>query len=138
MDILIPTQWATIITVRLIIPSIYFAHGTFQVMSTTVDTEDTMVVVGTVDITAVVVGTIMRVMEVIIMGVTEVMEEEDMVDIMEVAVDMVDTMAVEEDMEDTMEAAVATADTTEGTDTILVVLVLAMVIDTDSPLSFRY
>ena len=140
MDILIPTQWATIITVRLIIASIYFAHGTFQVMSTTVDTEDTMVVVGTVDITAVVVGTIMRVMEVIIMGVTEVMEEEeeDMVGIMEVAVDMVDTMAVEEDMEDTMEAAVATADTTEGTDTILVVLVLAMVIDTDSPLSFRY
>ena len=110
-----------------------------QVMSTTVDTEDTMVVVGTVDITAVVVGTIMRVMEVIIMGVTEVMEEEeDMVGTMEVAVDMVDTMAVEEDMEDTMEAAVATADTTEGTDTILVVLVLAMVIDTDSPLSFRY
>ena len=109
-----------------------------QVMSTTVDTEDTMVVVVTVDITAVVVGTIMRVMEVIIMGVTEVMEEEDMVGIMEVAVDMVDTMAVEEDMEDTMEAAVATADTTEGTDTILVVLVLAMVIDTDSPLSFRY
>ena len=107
-------------------------------MSTTVDTEDTMVVVGTVDITAVVVGTIMRVMEVIIMGVTEVMEEEDMVDIMEVAVDMVDTMAVEEDMEDTMAVAVATADTTEGTDTILVVLVLAMVIDTDSPLSFRY
>ena len=107
-------------------------------MSTTVDTEDTMVAVVTVDITAVVVGTIMRVMEVIIMGVTEVMEEEDMVDIMEVAVDMVDTMAVEEDMEDTMEAAVATVDTTEGTDTILVVLVLAMVIDTDSPLSFRY
>ena len=138
MDILTLTQWATIITVRLIIVSVYFAHATLQVMSTTVDTEDTMVVVVTVDITAVVVGTIMRVMEVIIMGVTEVMEEEDMVDIMEVAVDMVDTMAVEEDMEDTMEAAVATVDTTEGTDTILVVLVLAMVIDTDSPLSFRY
>ena len=95
-------------------------------MSTTADTEDTTVVVGTVDIMAV--GTIMRVMEVIIMGVTEVMEEEeDMVGTM-VAVDMVDTMAVE-DMVDTV--AVAMADTTEGTDTILGVLVRAMVIDTD-------
>ena len=106
-----------------------------QVMSTTVDTEDTMVVVDTVDIMAAAVGTIMRVMEVIIMGVTEViMEEVDMVGTMEV--DMVDIMAVAEDMVDTV--AAATADTTEGTDTILVVLVLAMVIDTDSPLSFRY
>lgn len=97
-------------------------------MSTTVGTEDTTVV-GTVDITAVAVGTIMRVMEVIIMGVTGVImeEEEDMVGTM-VAVDMVDTMAVE-DMVDTV--AVAMADTTEGTDTILGVLVRAMVIDTD-------
>ena len=103
-----------------------------QVMSTTVDTEDTMVAVVTVDITAVVVGTIMRVMEVIIMGVTEVIMEEE---------DMVDTTAAT-----VMEGEVATADITvamedtitEGTDTILVVLVLAMVIDTDSPLSFRY
>ena len=103
-------------------------------MSTTADTEDTTVVVGTVDIMAV--GTIMRVMEVIIMGVTGVImeEEEDMVGTM-VAVDMVDTMAVE-DMVDTV--AVAMADTTEGTDTILVGLGLAMGIDTDSPLSFRY
>lgn len=135
MDIRILTQWATIITVRWIIASIYFSHETLQVMSTTVDTEDTMVVVDTVDIMAAAVGTIMRVMEVIIMGVTEViMEEVDMVGTMEV--DMVDIMAVAEDMVDTV--AVATADTTEGTDTILVVLVLAMVIDTDSPLSFRY
>ena len=95
-------------------------------MSTTAGTEDTTVVVGTVDIMAV--GTIMRVMEVIIMGVTGVImeEAEDMVDTM-VAVDMVDTMA--EDMVDMV--AVAMADTTEGTDTILGVLVRAMVIDTD-------
>ena len=123
MHIPILTQWATIITVRQMIASMFLSHPTFQVMSTTVDTEDTMVVVGTADI---MVGTIMRVMEVIIMGVTGVtMEEvEDMVDTMEV--DMEDTMAV--DMVDTV--AVATADTTEGTDTILVVLVLAMVTDT--------
>ena len=94
-------------------------------MSTTADTEDTTVVVGTVDIMAV--GTIMRVMEVIIMGVTGVImeEAEDMAGTMEV--DMVDTMA--EDMVDMV--AVAMADTTEGTDTILGVLVRAMVIDTD-------
>ena len=93
-----------------------------------------MVVVVTVDIMAV--GTIMRVMEVIIMGVTEVITEEvDMVDTMEV--DMEDIMAV--DMVGTVDTvAVATADTTEGTDTILVVLVLAILIDTHSPLSFRY
>ena len=92
-------------------------------MSTTVGTEDTTVV-GTVDITAVAVGTIMRVMEVIIMGVTEVIMEEE---------DMVDTTAAT-----VMEGEVATADITvamedtitEGTDTILVVLVLAMVTDT--------
>jgi len=123
MHIQILTQRATIITV----------------MSTTVGTEDTMVVVvGTVDIMAVAVDTIMRVMEVIIMGVTGVImeeeegmvgimaEEEVMVDTM-VAVDMVDTVAVE----DTVEAATA-ADTMEGTDTILVVLVRVMLIDTDS------
>ena len=124
MHILILIQWATIITVRQMIASMFLSHPTFQVMSTTVDTEDTMVVVGTADI---MVGTIMRVMEVIIMGVTGVtMEEvEDMVDTMEV--DMEDTMAV--DMVDTVAVATA-ADTTEGTDTILVVLVLAMVTDT--------
>ena len=94
-------------------------------MSTTVDTEDTMVVVDTVDIMAAAVGTIMRVMEVIIMGVTGVIMEEDMVDTMEV--DMEDTMAADM-VADTV--AVAMADTTEGTDTILVVLVLAMVTDT--------
>ena len=132
MDIRILTQWATIITVRWIIASIYFSHETLQVMSTTVDTEDTMVVVVMVDIMAAAVGTIMRVMEVIIMGVTGViMEEVDMEGTMEV--DMVGIMAVAEDMVDTV--AEAMADTTEGTDTILVVLVLAI---TDSPLSFRY
>jgi len=109
MHIPILTQWATII----------------MVMSTTVDTEDTMVVVGMVDIMAAAVGTIMRVMEVIIMGVTGVIMEEDMVDTMEV--DMEDTMAA--DMV-AVTVAVAMADTTEGTDTILVVLVLAMVTDT--------
>lgn len=88
------TQWATII----------------MVMSTTVDTEDTMVVVGMVDIMAAAVGTIMRVMEVIIMGVTGVIMEEDMVDTMEV--DMEDTMAADM-VADTV--AVAMADTTEDT-----------------------
>ena len=99
-------------------------------MNTMVDMEDTMVVVVMVDIMVaestvdIMVGTIMRVMAVIIMGVTEVIMEEE---------DMVDTTAAT-----VMEGEVATADITvamedtitEGTDTILVVLVLAMVTDT--------
>ena len=99
-------------------------------MNTMVDTEDIMVVVVMVDIMVaegtvdIMVGTIMRVMAVIIMGVTEVIMEEE---------DMVDTTAAT-----VMEGEVATADITvamedtitEGTDTILVVLVLAMVTDT--------
>lgn len=73
-------------------------------MNTMVDTEDTMVVVVMVDIMVaegtvdIMVGTIMRVMVVIIMGVMEVIMEEE---------DMVDTTAAT-----VMEGEVATADIT--------------------------
>jgi len=88
MDIQILIPWATITTD----------------MNTMVDTEDTMVVVVMVDIMVaegtvdIMVGTIMRVMVVIIMGVTEVIMEEE---------DMVDTTAAT-----VMEGEVATADIT--------------------------
>jgi len=88
MDIQILIPWATITTD----------------MNTMVDMEDTMVVVVMVDIMVaegtvdIMVGTIMRVMVVIIMGVTEVIMEEE---------DMVDTTAAT-----VMEGEVATADIT--------------------------
>ena len=73
------------------------------------DMEDTMV------------GTIMRVMVVIITGVTVTMEEATEATTEAMVITEVEAMA------DIMEAM---AVTTEGTDTILVVLVLAMVTDT--------
>ena len=76
---------------------------------TMADMEDTMV------------GTIMRVMVVIITGVTVTMEEATEAITEAMVITEVEAMA------DIMEAM---AVTTEGTDTILVVLVLAMVTDT--------
>ena len=84
-------------------------------MVTTEGMEDTMA-----DMEDTMVGTIMRVMVVIITGVTVTMEEATEATTEAMVITEVEAMA------DIMGAM---AVTTEGTDTILVVLVLAMVVD---------